>query len=711
MDIGTLTKFWRRSLVGGVVWFVILFKIDLIDSFYLLDRSTKRVRHDDQTAEIIVSEVSKYLAQVFAGYIFLGLLAGIVVHFFMLCWFPKEPTRRQWVKTWLGFGVTTSLWLNWYQIALMPTMHDWMPKKWLFRIQDMVFPEEVFQLAMLWVAGGIAWAFRRWKGEDKKNLLLRLVLLGAVILGYTKLLSYPKAPELTKNKGMNVVILGVDGLRPDHLKRNGYLHDTAPNIDALMDDSVVFSDAYTGMARTYPSWVSMLTGQLPINNGIRNNIISNLIPNSQTLPQGFQENGWFTSFATDDSRFSFMQSEMGFDSILQPQVGAMNFALSATEPRFRMFHLFMHNRLGYKLAPVIEHNQALGKSYRPELYFEANIERLHEASQHERFFFATHACFLHSPGDRNYPWSQMYDQNGYSRFNRLRYSRSGTKLVFFEGEADAPINVVAEQDRRIYDSGLAMADGMVKRAVEELKRSGLYDNTIIILLSDHGENHWDEDLPYRWHGPNHGFHPYGDGQHHVMLAIRFPDGKFSGTEITDTVRLIDVAPTLAEYFQIDWKNDFDGKSLFPLIRGEKEEEVREVYIETGMSEPNYWPDGHREYSYRKIAERYWIRPDNHWVMVRDEFWPELLAGKDRVMQMGKWKLVWRPMTEGEPIIQLFNRADDVANRFDRSGEFPVHTAYLGMRLLKYLEQDGEKFAAIEEWKKIIAENEEPNWRE
>lgn len=710
MDVQTLIKFWRRSLLGGVVWFSILYGIDVIASYYLISHTTKRVRHDDQTSQILIEEVASFLGQVFMGYLFLGLLAGIVVHFFILCWFPKEPTQKQWIKAWLGFGVTTSLWLNFYQFARYPTLHDWMPNKWRFNIHDFFSPAEVLQLSTVWVIGGVLWAFWRWKEEDKKNYLIRLGFLGLVVFGITKLLTYPKAPTPLKNEGMNVVIIGVDGLRPDHLKREGYFRDTAPNIEAFMDEAVVFSDAYAVLARTYPSWTSIMTGMLPINNGIRNNIISDLIPKAETIAQSFQDAGWYTSFATDDSRFSYMQHELGWTRLLQPKVGAQNFALSATEPRFRMFHLLMHNPIGYWIAPVIRHNQALGKSYRPELFNEANIEEIHHASQQERFFYATHACFLHAPGDRNYPWSQMYDQKGYTRYNRLRYSRSGTKLVFSEETDDDPVNIIAEQDARIYDSGIDMADQMVKRIIDELKASGLWENTVVVLLSDHGENHWAPDLPYKWHGPNHGFHPYGDGQHEVVLAIRFPDGQFAGKEVKDTVRLIDLAPTLIEYFQLKSKNQFDGKSLFPLMRGEEEEEVREVYIETGMTEPNYWPEGHREYSYKKVAERYWIRPDNHWVMVRDEFWPELLAGKDRVLQMGKWKLVWRPMTEEEPLIQLFDREDDVENRLDVSSVYPVHTAYLGMRLLKYLERDGEKFEAIQQWEEIVRDNEEPDWR-
>ena len=85
-------------------------------------------------------------------------------------------------------------------------------------------------------------------------------------------------------------------------------------------------------------------------------------------------------------------------------------------------------------------------------------------------------------------------------------------------EDDSVIDIT-HQDHNIYDSGMHMADAMVKQIVDEL--SGLWDNTIIVLLSDHGEEMFDDDLPYKCHGPNHGYHPYGDGQHHVMLVSDF----------------------------------------------------------------------------------------------------------------------------------------------------------------------------------------------
>ena len=83
--------------------------------------------------------------------------------------------------------------------------------------------------------------------------------------------------------------------------------------------------------------------------------------------------------------------------------------------------------------------------------------------------------------------------------------------------------------------------------VAQLKASGLWDNTVVVLLSDHGEEFWSEDLPYRYNGPNHGFHPYGDGQNRVVMAVRVPESlkteAWEPRRVEDSARLIDPSPS------------------------------------------------------------------------------------------------------------------------------------------------------------------------
>src|SRR5437660_8520827 len=75
--------------------------------------------------------------------------------------------------------------------------------------------------------------------------------------------SYPNAP---------VILISIDTLRADHLPAYGYKGVDTPNIDRLRDDAVLFTHAYSHVPLTLPSHVSLLTGELPPDNGVRNNI-------------------------------------------------------------------------------------------------------------------------------------------------------------------------------------------------------------------------------------------------------------------------------------------------------------------------------------------------------------------------------------------------------------------------------------------------------
>ena len=115
------------------------------------------------------------------------------------------------------------------------------------------------------------WVSRRWSAHGGiRATLPRLTALVAYLLAVVVLLSHPRqdGPKAA-NEGMNVVLLGIDALRPDHLGSEGYFRDTAPAIDAFLSESVVFEEAFTPLARTYPSWTSLLTGSWPTTPPVR----------------------------------------------------------------------------------------------------------------------------------------------------------------------------------------------------------------------------------------------------------------------------------------------------------------------------------------------------------------------------------------------------------------------------------------------------------
>src|SRR5450631_4498251 len=98
-----------------------------------------------------------------------------------------------------------------------------------------------------------------------KRILLLTIVLAACSRreGTLSTVSAPHAP---------VILISIDTLRADHLPAYGYKDGATPAIDALRKDGILFENAYSHVPLTLPSHVSLLTGQLPPDNGVRNNI-------------------------------------------------------------------------------------------------------------------------------------------------------------------------------------------------------------------------------------------------------------------------------------------------------------------------------------------------------------------------------------------------------------------------------------------------------
>lgn len=120
------------------------------------------------------------------------------------------------------------------------------------------------------------------------------------ILGYTRIIglvllvsSFAAAWWLWKPPATGpVILISIDTLRADHLAVYGYGKGRTPNIDALAKDAVVFDRAYAHAPQTLPSHTSMLTGQLPFEHGVRDNIGFTVKPDAVTMPALFKTAGF-----------------------------------------------------------------------------------------------------------------------------------------------------------------------------------------------------------------------------------------------------------------------------------------------------------------------------------------------------------------------------------------------------------------------------------
>ena len=238
--------------------------------------------------------MTDYAVRIAVAHAVLGLLLAGLLHWGVRFSSPRPPSGWRW---WASAGLLFVLLFGMghaQQLYIFPAMYDVVPN--VAGLVDSVSLAQIQAVtAGVWmlVLGAV---LLRWRASEPGwgQRMGRAALPLAAWSGLVGLsLSNPAPTESQDNQAMNVVILGVDSLRPDHLGFYGYDRDTAPHIDALLKESVTFDSAWTPLARTYPAWTSMLSGLLPINNGIRDNLPEpdEVVPKVPLLPAVLQKRG------------------------------------------------------------------------------------------------------------------------------------------------------------------------------------------------------------------------------------------------------------------------------------------------------------------------------------------------------------------------------------------------------------------------------------
>lgn len=663
----------RRSVGLGVATLVVLFVIDAIETSDTVRRAVNRLNAGQTADDAMLESVSYYVVGNAVSYLLIGLVAGLVLHFWLRLLRPARPLRAAVialpVAVLLAYG---------RQAILHPGLHDW------FLFLDLwashVPPEAMLALMVLPVCVSLVVGYHRSVGLGDWGR--RVAPLLALALSIGALWRVSPADPAVKNDGPNILVFSFDAMRTDHIHHFGYERDITPNLDRFLSESTVWENAYTPLARTQPAWTALLTGTLPITNEVRDPLPepSKLVPKVPMLPQVLKERGYHTAFLTDDSRFNYMVPEHGFDTIVQPPPHISNFAISGSEPSFRAFYGLLDNPLGWFLVPAVRMNQAFGRSYENKRFNEATLQAIADASAHERFFLAIHDCSLHSPADRYYPYTLLFDQASYQGKNRFRYASLGSASLFDDMNEEEE-RAAAQQNINLYDAGMVMIDETFAGLRAQLEDSGLWENSIVVLMSDHGEDFYEPDLRYSFVGPNHGFHPWGRAQHNVVLGIHWPASMAAahppGRE-THLTSLIDVVPTLAEALGIPWKGD--GRSLF-------DRSERVLYVETGLSEKSYWSKEHKRYPFKHNSAYFTVEEGSGRVFGRTEFASAVIRNKDRFVMDERYKLIWYPNDSGTSV-ELFDWVADPNDRRNVAARYPGQVAKLWAALQPRLAQDG-----------------------
>ena len=126
-----------------------------------------------------------------------------------------------------------------------------------------------------------------------KRPVLLVAVIAIVALGVWAMLRHAVAAPSPADGP--VVLISIDTLRADHLPAYGYTRVRTPNIDALASEGIVFEQAYSHSPQTLPSHTSILSGQLPFEHGVRDNIGFTVRKDQWFVQQALHERGWPTA--------------------------------------------------------------------------------------------------------------------------------------------------------------------------------------------------------------------------------------------------------------------------------------------------------------------------------------------------------------------------------------------------------------------------------
>ena len=341
-----------------------------------------------------------------------------------------------------------------------------------------------------------------------KRLLSFLLLLVLGIAGFFLI------RKIMQSERPSILLVTIDTLRADHLGCYGYSRKITPNLDRLASEGVLFENAFCVMPTTLPSHGSIFFGTWPRIHGSASNFIPFSNPSLAYFPQLLKKAGYDTA--------AFLSAH---------HLGAGMKSL----PGFQEFH-FPENE--------VKADVTLAEAWK----------WLNQKASRKPFFLWIHLWDPHSPYELHPEFMNRIHPGFDNNFNK--------RYAFVDSGFYTKQHLQDMVD--LYDNEIAFTDFHLGKFLDDFRTSSQFDNTMIIVTSDHGET-LDELYESQNYAFDHGEFLY-DQQIHVPLILLLPGHQKQGIRIQGTVSLIDLFPTIITEAKIKVPLMAQGSSLIPRIR-------------------------------------------------------------------------------------------------------------------------------------------------
>ncbi len=373
---------------------------------------------------------------------------------------------------------------------------------------------------------------------------------------------------------MNVVVVMLDSLRPDFLACGGHPEVHTPHMDRIAAQGAIFDRAYAEYPITVPARHALVTGCYTWTN----RPWMPLLPTDMHLAEVMREHGYATGGFSDGPFNAFADLDRGFDEFWWTDTGKCfghkEIKVDPSDawfpPNFegREREYYTYTLQGQKLAMAKYGKQS------PELLFERGLDWM-EGVADQPFLLWIDSFQPHEPWAPRSPYREMYGALDHHRYIPMPM---GPDIDWVE-EGDL------DHIKRLYMSEITHADDMVGMVVNRIEQLGLTEDTLLVILSDHGE-------PFGEHGTMRKFYvPLHDELARTVWIMRKPGLIAEGTRTDALVQNTDFAPTILDWcgiqapprttirgFQgVAGNEDMDGVSLAPLLAGETDTVHERIY--------------------------------------------------------------------------------------------------------------------------------------
>jgi arylsulfatase A-like enzyme len=364
----------------------------------------------------------------------------------------------------------------------------------------------------------------RWTRRLPGPVWTTAAVAAAMALTGAPLLATP--PRLDPPR-QNVLLIVIDTLRPDRLGHYGYTRDTSPHLDTLAAESWIFKQAVAPAPWTKPSVASLFTGLYPSHHGIgtagwthtdsAGSVSADALhPEIQTLAELLAEGGYRTAAFGENHH---LIPRFGFDQ------GFQDYELHLSGPNY--------------LSSI----EVLPRFF----------DWLDDVS--DGFFAYLHFVDVHfpylPPAEYAGRWAGTMPGEDYNTVEFMDWAQ--------KREREGPLELAPEVVQHMsdsYDEEIRFLDAQVGAMLEDLKERGLYEKSLVIVTSDHGEEFME-----------HGEIAHATSLYDVLLKIpllvKFPcPGSRCGHRIIHTqVELLDLMPTILQAVGLDVPESLQGRSL------------------------------------------------------------------------------------------------------------------------------------------------------